>query len=284
MRFVTVLILLYAFNGFGNTVIKKLYINRGLFVTVKGTTFAYTAFNETSSFNQTNVCFYLKAGDTLVLWVKNNDTVQHGFKFKGVTSGYTINPTDSIADTLIYGQRSIHVFYDHLNYPDNKNEGLAGFIAVYSGSVNQCYKWNMKEHQSRYNDTLSMGMPVNWNNYAPDFFTINEKSYADLQLDTNAKVTAGMGDTVYIYVANTGQSMHSLHFHGFHSETVYEDAKIIQNGWIKDTWGLFSMDAVVLRMVPDKAGQYSVHDHNLVAITAKQTHPNGMFTIMTINP
>jgi hypothetical protein len=47
---------------------------------------------------------------------------------------------------------------------------------------------------------------------------------------------------------------------------------------------MFPMDAMVLRMIPDKTGKYAVHDHNLVAVTGGNTHPNGMFTIMQINP
>lgn len=268
----------------GNTVFKKLFINRGDLVTVKGTTFPYIAFNETSVFSQTNAKVYLQSNDTLILCVKNNDTITHGFKFKDQVSAYNISVSDSIIDTLVYSQHSIHVFYDHLNYPDNKNLGLAGFIAVYEGSFDQCYLWNIKEHQSTYNISLASGLTVNWSVYNPDYYTINEKSFADIQLDTNAKITANVNDTVYIYIANLGQSMHSIHFHGFHPVTVYSNAQLITNGWEKDTWGLFAMDAVVLRMIPDKEGNYSVHDHNLTAVTGGNTHPNGMFTIMQINP
>lgn len=280
---ITFLILL-VLSTKATTVSSKLYINRGIFVTVKTTTFPYTAFNTTSTFNQTNSCIYLKTNDTLILCIKNNDTIEHGFKLKSITTSFLISPTDSVFDTLVFTQRSIHPFYDHLNYPDNKNMGLAGFIAVYSTTTSNCYQWNIKDHQSSYNQTISTGSPVDWSLYLPNYFTINEKSFSDIQLDTNAKINSTIGDTVYIYIANMGQSMHSLHFHGFHSETIYSDSKIIPVGWIKDTWGMFSMDAIVLRMIPDKTGQYSVHDHNLVAVTGGSTHPNGMFTIMHINP
>jgi hypothetical protein len=43
------------------------------------------------------------------------------------------------------------------------------------------------------------------------------------------------------------------------------------------------MESVVIEIVPDKLGQYSVHDHNLVAVAAAGLHPNGMFTIMNIH-
>lgn len=244
----------------------------------------YMAFNETATFSQVNFNLYLKTNDTLILCIKNNDTIQHGFKLKDQLSSFLIAPTDSIFDTLVYTQRSIHIFYDHLNYPDYKNLGLSGFIAVYQNSTAGCYQWNIKEHQTAYNQTLVAGGTVNWTLYDPDYFTINEKSFSMIQLDTNAKINESIGDTVYIYLANTGQSMHSIHFHGFHSVVIYEDAQRIKLNWEKDTWGMFAMDAIVLRMVPDKTGKYSVHDHNLTAIRGGNTHPNGMFTIMDINP
>jgi hypothetical protein len=160
--------------------------------------------------------------------------------------------------------------------------GLAGMIAVKDKANDQVYYWNLKEHLTAFNQQL--GYSVNWNNYYPDYFTINGKSYAQLQADPAVKINCQVNDTIYIYVTNTGQSMHSLHFHGFHPKCTFADSRLIKNNWVKDTWGLFPLDAVVLRLIPDKTGQYSVHDHNLVAVTGGNTHPNGMFTIMTINP
>jgi len=44
------------------------------------------------------------------------------------------------------------------------------------------------------------------------------------------------------------------------------------------------METLVLRLVPDKEGQYPVHDHNLVAVSGNGLYPNGMFTLIEIQP
>jgi FtsP/CotA-like multicopper oxidase with cupredoxin domain len=262
---------------------QSLFINRGTLVTVKNTTLSFLAFNTSTVYNSANAVVSCLKTDTIIFNVTNNDTAVHGFKVKnypGIT--YTISPAASISATLITTQRSIFIYYDHLAYPRNTYMGLAGMVAVKNKAADKVYYWNMKEHLTSFNQQL--GYNVNWGNYYPDYFTINSKSYSQLQLDPTVKINAQKNDTLYIYVANTGQSMHSLHFHGFHPKTLYSDCKKIQNSWVKDTWGMFSMDAMVLQLIPDKTGRYSVHDHNLVAVTGGNTHPNGMFTIMDISP
>ena len=269
-----------------NKVFKNIFINRGIFTTVKNTTFPYFAFNSTTTFTSLNTVITVLKNDTLIINVTNNDTIKHGFKIKNYAGpSYTINPAANITTTIITTQRSIFIYYDHLNYPRNEYMGLAGIISVKDKASDKVYFWNLKDHLTSYSQQLAItGSTVNWLNYYPDYFTINGKSFPDLQADPTAKILNQKNDTIYIYIANTGQSMHSLHFHGFHLKSVYVDCKKLQQNWIKDTWGLFSMDATVLRMIPDKTGKYSVHDHNLVAVSGGNTHPNGMFTIMQINP
>lgn len=264
-------------------VYQNLFINRGTLTTVKNTTFPFLAFNSTSTYSSLNTVVSCIKNDTLIITVTNNDTTLHGFTVKNYPGiSYTISPSSNITCTLVPTQRCVYTYYDHVAYPRNRYLGLAGMIAVKDKANDAVYYWNLKEHLTTFNQQLGYG--VNWNNYYPDYFTINGKSYADVQLDPTAKIQNQVGDTIYIYVQNTGQSMHSLHFHGFHPITVYTDCKIIKPNWSKDTWGMFSMDAMVLRLIPDKTGKYSVHDHNLVAVAGGNTHPNGMFTIMQINP
>jgi hypothetical protein len=273
------------FNGFSSPLTKRLYINRGIFTTVKNTTFPFFAFNKDTSFSQLNEVVSVKVNDTINFVIINNDTVVHGFAVRNTSiSSGPVNPGDSFLVSLSSASHKAFVYYDNYQYPTQRFLGLAGIIYFGLNTSGKVYYWNIKEHQSTYNASLASGGSVNWNNYRPDYFTINSKSFPDLQTDTTAKITAQIGDTVYIVVANTGQSAHSLHFHGFHPTALYADAKIMKAGWSKDTWGLYSMDIMILKMIPDKLGKYSVHDHNLVAITGGNTHPNGMFTIMEIIP
>lgn len=283
--FALLLFQLFSISLKANKVIQNLFINRGVFTTVKNTTFPYFAFNSTTTFTSVNTVISIVKNDTLVINVTNNDTIKHGFKIKNFAgTSFTINPSASISTTIVPTQQSNIIYYDHLNFPNNSYMGLAGMIAVKNNISDKVYYWNLKDHLTIYNQQLAItGGTVNWSNYYPDYFTINGKSFPDVQTDPTIKILNNVNDTIYIYIANTGQSMHSLHFHGFHPKSIFTDCKKIQLNWVKDTWGMFSMDAIVLKMIPDKKGKYSVHDHNLVAVTGGNTHPNGMFTIMQIN-
>ena len=274
-----------SFCTFSNNKKFHLYINRGIFATVKNTTFPFLAFNKDSTFNQLNETIIAVIGDTISLVVINNDSVHHGFAIKNSSvTVNSINPGDSVQLSFSSAVHSAFIYYDNLQFPTFNYLGLSGIIYFKPVGANKNYFWNIKEHQTSYSTILASGGAVNWNNYQPDYYTINSKSFPDLQIDSLAKINAHVGDTLYIVAANTGHSAHSLHFHGFHTESIFTDAKNLKNSWVKDTWGMFSMDIVVMKMVPDKIGKYSVHDHNLVAVTGGNTHPNGMFTIMEINP
>jgi FtsP/CotA-like multicopper oxidase with cupredoxin domain len=275
-------ILLFGTTVHAATVYQTLYINRGVLVTVKNTSFPFLAFNSGPAFNSLNTVVNVRPNDQLILKVINNDTTLHGFAIKGYPGiGGLINSSDSLTDTLVCASEKALVYYDNYQYPKFTYLGLAGMICVSNHSSSTKYYWNLKDHETGYNNTLAANGSVNWMKYYPDYFTINGLSFPQLQNDTLAKINASVGDTLHIFIVNTGHSSHSLHFHGFHSRIISSYLNV-QTGWIKDTFPLQSMDAMVLELVPDKTGRYSVHDHNLVAITGGNTHPNGMFTIMDI--
>lgn len=282
--FGTVLFCVTIVPCYSNTVFKTLYINKGTFTTVNNTSFPFLAFNPTPVFDSLNNVIKITTSDTLVLKVINNDTATHGFDVKGVSGiNATVSPGDSVTNTISFSQQGVYIYYDNYQYPKYRYLGLGGMICVSNpaGGTKKFY-WNIKEHQTSFNSTLANGGAVNWSNYDPDYFTINSKSHPDLQSDSTAKVLASAGDTVIIFIANTGQSKHSLHFHGFHPTVMYSSDSFIQNNSKKDTWPLKRMESLMLLFIPDKTGKYSVHDHNLVAVSGGGTHPNGMFTIMEI--
>ena len=261
----------------------RLFINRGLFTTVDSAQFPYLSFNTTKVFNPRNEVIRLRTTDTLVLTVVNNDTATHGFAIQEQSLSGQVLPQDSLVSTLSFSREGVYIYFDNLQYPVNRYMGLAGMICVNNHVDGRGFFWNIKEHQKAFNQAIPQGSQVNWQTYYPDYFTINGKSHPDLQNDSSARVLANVGDTVYIYIANTGQAKHAIHFHGFHSRVLFSSAGYIQAGTVKETYPLSSMQCVLLEMVPDKTGLYSVHDHNLVAVSGGGKHPNGMFIIMKID-
>ena len=263
---------------------QSLYINRGVFTTVQKTNFPWIVFNTSPVFNQLNAVITLTTNDTLILKIINKDTVSHEFNIKG-HAGFTassISPADSITDTLHFDKQGIYIYYDSYQYPKYRYLGAAGMICINNSVTSKKFYWNIKEHQSSYNVKLAQNIPVNWNAYAPDYFTFNGMSYPDILDDTtNTWIHGYVGDTIQVALANTGQSAHAIHFHGYHCKILYS-ANAAQIGWIKDTFPLKSMEAIIVEFVPDKPGYYTVHDHNLLTSTGGGMHLRGMLSILTI--
>lgn len=263
---------------------KSLYINRGVFTTVHKTTFPWVVFNTSSVFNQLNAVITLTTNDTLILKIINKDTVFHEFNIKGHAgfSASGINPADSITDTLHFNTQGIYIYYDSYQYPKYRYLGAAGMICINNSTTSKKFYWNIKEHQSSYNVKLAQNIPVNWNAYDPDYFTFNGMSYPDILDDTtNTWIHGVVGDTIQVALANTGQSAHAIHFHGYHCKIIYS-ANTNQIGWIKDTFPLKSMEAIVVEFIPDKKGYYTIHDHNLLTNTGADMYLRGMLSILTI--
>lgn len=268
----------------GKIIRQNLYINSGTFTTVDKKAFPMWCFNKTNQFNATNASIDIAPADTLIIMVTNNDIRNHGFALKNYNIASKIMlPNASVTDTIISSSEKIIIYYDHLDSPNNRYMGLAGMICISKPSAAKLYYWNLKEHQTNYSRDISDNKKVTWKQYYPDYFTINGLSHPDLQNDVSARVIGKVGETIRIFVANTGQSKHAIHFHGFHCTVVSSSNKIMQVNSSKDSFPFMSMESAILEFVPDKVGEYSVHDHNLVAISGGGVHPNGMFIIMKID-
>ncbi len=268
---------------FAATIYDTLFINKGLITTVDTNYFAYYAFNNTSVFETTNHKVEIGIGDSLYLTVINTDSLNHGFDITN-TTGYNalILPNDTVTIPTKFNQLGNYIFYDDLNYPNYRYLGLGGMITVDNFNNGNRFHWNIKDHQGIWNDSIANGNSVDWMQYYPDYFTINGYSNPFINEDTTARVTGLVGDTIRIYIANTGQGIHSLHFHGYHLRIVYSSKYPNHVNREKDTFPVHSMATMILELIPDKIGEYPVHDHNLVAVSGGQIYPNGMFLTLLI--
>lgn len=241
------------------------------------------AFNDTRNYERNSAIISLSPNDTLILTVVNRDNIPHNFKIKNNSTNFgVIEPAQTKTDTIYFDEEGVFIYYDDTDFPNNTYMGLSGFISVFNNRNAKSYYWNLKEHQTNFNKAISQGQPVAWELYDPEYFTINGNSYPFLMDDTLVRVKGLVGDTINIFIANTGQSSHALHFHGFHLKVLYSSKHAIHKGWVKDSFPIKSMEGMILQMVPDKVGEYSVHDHNLIAMSGAMVHPFGMVTIMLI--
>lgn len=261
---------------------QTLYINSGQYLAVDNSTFPRLAFNPTTTFEAANVQIQINNTDTLELTIQNNDSVVHGFDIKGFSGiQTTINPGGTAVVSVTFPMVGCYIYYDHLNAPDYAYLGLSGMI-VADAFAGPSFFWNIKDHQKGYNDSLMAGTSVDWNSYYPDYFVINGKSNPDINSDPTARVIGNVGQTIRLYMANTGQAIHSMHFHGYHLEIISSTAHPTDAGRSKDTFPIKSMETLILELIPDKPGEYPVHDHNLVATTGGGMYPSGMFTTLLI--
>lgn len=261
----------------------KLFINRGILNTVLETPLPYLAFNSSTEFSGYNTIIEARSKEVIQLEIFNNDTIAHQL-FININSPIQLPllaPKSSQQISFSIEEEGAYQIYDQLNFPNNKYLGLSTMICIKKDNKAKVFFWNLKEHQTLYNQKIIDNQPVDWKKYDPEFFTINGASFPLIHDDTTAKIYGRKGDTIRIYLLNSGESMHSIHFHGFHCKVISSNNKLLINS-SKDTFKVNAMDTFLLEMVPDKVGEYAVHDHNLMATTAKLRHPSGMMLIMLI--
>jgi FtsP/CotA-like multicopper oxidase with cupredoxin domain len=262
---------------------QTIYINKGQLKTSDSSFLPYYVFNGSDSFESTNQILHLNQGDTLVLSVINTDSETHGFAVQNTSIKELILKGDTATIELTFKESQTYIFYDYT--ADNKYSylGLSSILSVHNNNSGaQDYYWNIKDHQKEFYHALEHGNSVDWDQYYPTYFTINGRYNPNINLDTVARVTGEVGDSILIHMVNTGRSIHSIHFHGYHSEIIHSSKHPQHKGRKKDTFSVEGGEVVTLLLVPDQTGEYPVHDHNLVAVTGGGIYPNGMFLTLLI--
>lgn len=277
------IVLLGCTSSWAITVSSTVYILRDSITFEDGVKFPYATFNETPSFSATNARLEINQGDQLDLWVVNFDAITHQFELVGESTVFTILAGDSVQLSFIGSTAGVYLFRDPTNFPDYAATGLGGMLVVKNHNHSSFY-WNLKEHQAGYNEAIFAGGSVNWGTYYPEYFTINSHSNPSINADPSARITGNVGDTIIVYVVNTGQSVHSIHFHGYHLTILDSSKNPLHNGRLKDSLPIYPFETLVLQLVPDKPGEYPVHDHNLIGTSGGSVYPLGMFTTLLIAP
>lgn len=284
-KILTICLIMFLFGSAKSaTVTEKIYILSDSLTTIDNVKFPYITFNYTPDFSQNNPIIELNQNDSLSLWVVNFDSITHDFIIgEFSTTAASIPSGDSIHIGYTFNNPAVYIYHDPINYPTYQYLGLSGLIVVKNHTHNSFY-WNIKEHNSNWNETLMNSGNVDWTLYNPKHFTINGNSNPDINNDPLARIVGNVGDTLILNMANTGQSIHSMHFHGYHATILYSSKSSLEVNRSKDTFPIYPGESLILRIIPDKEGEYPVHDHNLVAISANNLYPNGMFSTILIAP
>jgi hypothetical protein len=279
--FLLVFICFFFFSSFAQNAHVAINILAGKVLMVDSTEVTYKAFSSDTILDKNRQLFSVMLNDNVQFKFVNRDSIAHNVFIESWIEGINI-PAFSTADTTIICNKTGVFSVEDID-ENERYLGLSGSLVV---SVNEptYFYWNLKELQSSFSNLLDESMPINFNEYQPNYFMINGRSNPDIGLDSLAKIRGKVGDTLRLVIHNGGNSVHSLHFHGYHFKIISSNLKPFAIGWEKDTYAVLAGENVVVEIVPDKPGEYPVHDHNLVATTANNIYPNGMFTTLVITP
>lgn len=257
-----------------------LYIVAGTYTAFDSAQWQCLAFSKTTDFQGSNDHITVSAGQSLDLWIINQDTSAHQVTIG--SSSQLVQPSSSAMFELS-ALDVITTIKDTTQNHRFTGLGLSTFIYQQPTNHNSFY-WHLMEFERKRMPDLVNGSNATWHDYDPDYFTINGKSNPHVNADPQARVTGNVGDTIYIVAHNGGMSHHSLHFHGYHLEVLYSTRTDDVIGRRKDTFPVHRGESLLFRLVPHQPGEYPVHDHNLVAVSGGGIYPNGMFTTMLISP
>lgn len=261
--------------SFGQVVEQTLYINAGTIAVSDGSEVPYYSFNATDEYELQSEVITISEGSELALTVVNNDDVEHGFTLDGSDDAPAIIPVGESATFNLTGDNmGAYRFYDHLDAPTNSYMGLGSAVIVLT-TCDAYFVWNFRTHKADWNTTFDEGGGEDWTQYVPDYYTINNLSFPAIAADPMANLIGNVGETLHIYMVNSGPSMHSMHFHGYHCEVLSSSRSPEIEGSSKDTFALRPGDTMVIELVPHQPGIFPVHDHNLTAISGGGIYLNG---------
>lgn len=282
MKYLLIVLIILLYRGlFGATVQDTLYLNRES-VLMGGYLTNRCVFNDSVTFNKQNSFIDLNSGDILELTIINNDTIVHDFTLVNGNALGSINGGNSDTYSIPFPTFGTY----GVAATDPIGNLLGAFCVIRVGlQTEKSFIWNICE----MNDTLSLEIgnglvntiPVN---YRPNISTINGLDFPMTTTDTLGSVNGMIGDTIYISIVNSGNMIHTLHFHGFHFVIKQISIRNEMLNWEKDSFPLLPDETATIRLVPDKEGMYPVHDHNLISVLTLNNYPGGMITMLEIMP
>lgn len=152
-------------------------------------------------------------------------------------------------------QPGTYVYHSHFNSTEQVGKGLFGaFIVEGKGKP----PWD--EEYTVFTDDGPLG------------YGLNGKSFPATQ-----PLTADLGDTVLIRLANDGSMIHPMHLHGYHFRVIAEDGFALKHPYFADTLMIAPgqrFDVVVQATEP---GTWALHCHILPHVEG----PQGMFGMVT---
>ena len=242
--------------------------------------------------------------DLVSLSVKNSITT-HSIKLTipGITQ--LTSPIVAPGETALFEFTALkagsYVIYDEQNGLLGRAMGLTMPLIVlpgdagsglYSGAPSNHsylgeYPLMLSEIDSRINDAVEAGLPVDMDSYQPDYFFVNGLSYPDTVYDANGfiddskVILMSTGEQVAIRFINGGLIYYPMHFHGYHVDVV------LRNRFIQDS--IVEKDTVLVKPgecvdcilnVGEQTGLYPLHTHYVPGVTSAGSYAGGALLML----
>ena len=147
-----------------------------------------------------------------------------------------------------------YLYHSHFDSTDQVAKGLYGAFIVEPSDPS----WDVE-----YTEILNDGALG---------YTINGKGWP-----ATAPLTATLGQTVLIRLANVGQMLHPLHLHGYHFTVVDQDGFPLRHPYEADTLVVAPGETYDVIVKADHPGVWALHCHILSHVEG----PQGMFGMAT---
>lgn len=258
----------------------SLHINRGADVFF-GSEIAWCSFNSSDTFSRVSERIEADFGEVINLTITNNDIYVHNVLFDSFQS-VSIAQGESVEMQLTDLPVGIWRYYS--DAPFGAFNGASGMLIISEPSTHARFYWNLFDLNIDLANAFGASDATTYpSDYFPELFYINGNRYPQTLDDPMAMIMGMVGDTLSIYIVNSGFMDHVMHFHGFHVEIMHASIQPERIGWIKDTIPVKRGEAMCLQLVANQPGMYPIHDHNLIAVTNAGLYPGGMITHINIS-
>ena len=246
----------------------------------------------------------VQQGDEIDITIENMITT-HAVKLKipGIdNSNWQAVPPGGVGSfQFMVSKAGSYIIYDDENGLLGRAMGLAvplvvlpadGGTGLYNAApvehrFQREYMVMLNELDSRINDAVEAGLPVNMETYQPDYFFVNGLSYPDTVYDANGAIDDSKviymqaGEQVAIRFINGGLLYYPMHFHGYHTQVVLRDRVLEKNVVEKDTVLLKPEETVdTILNVGQQTGLFPLHTHYVPGVTNAGRYAGGALLML----